>query len=270
MGRTHFSRAELSAIKALLQEIRRADRSRQKVLRARLRRQFDFYISDFAKDQQGFVASEVDALVRSGVITLFDGPPTPSRIQRPAVSPRSRIPPVGGLTARGRGDAPDPPRAFTRAALEAAGFIGWRSWAELRASDLAEVPPGPGAYVVYRLALGDPSFLETSPAGRFKGRDPTVPTETLADNWVAGAHVVYIGKADALRRRLRQYGRFGAGRPVGHWGGRYIWQLADSDELLIAWRAISWNEVARDYEQRLLRRFAEVHDGRRPFANLTG
>ena len=70
--------------------------------------------------------------------------------------------------------------------------------------------------------------------------------------------------------RLRQYARFGAGAPVGHWGGRYIWQLADSSELLVAWHVISWYEIARDYERRLLKRFAELHDGRRPFANLTG
>jgi hypothetical protein len=39
--------------------------------------------------------------------------------------------------------------------------------------------------------------------------------------------------------------------------------------LLIAWHATSWNEVARNYEHRLLKRFADIHDGRRPFANLT-
>jgi hypothetical protein len=57
---------------------------------------------------------------------------------------------------------------------------------------------------------------------------------------------------------------------VGHWGGRYIWQLADSRELLVAWHAISWTEVARDYEKRLLGAFVEMHGGARPFANLVG
>jgi hypothetical protein len=72
---------------------------------------------------------------------------------------------------------------------------------------------------------------------------------------VPGAEVVYIGKADDAGRRLKQFARFGAGEPVGHWGGRYIWQLADSSELLVAWHAISWEELARDYEKRLLARF---------------
>jgi hypothetical protein len=56
----------------------------------------------------------------------------------------------------------------------------------------------------------------------------------------------------------------------GHRGGRLIWQLADADELLVAWRSITWDEAARDFERRLLAAFAEQHDGRRPFANLTG
>jgi hypothetical protein len=159
---------------------------------------------------------------------------------------------------------------WQRSDLAAAGFMGWRTWDELRGSHLRDVPGGPAVYVVYRTSITDPTFLATNPGGRFKDRDPTVAVETLTGKWVAGAHVVYIGKADQAQRRLREFSRFGAGEPVGHWGGRYIWQLADSDELLVAWHPITWEEAAREYEVRLLRRFANVHDGRRPFANLTG
>jgi excinuclease UvrABC nuclease subunit len=35
---------------------------------------------------------------------------------------------------------------------------------------------------------------------------------------VIGAEVVYIGKADNLRRRLREFARFGVSAPIGHWG----------------------------------------------------
>ena len=73
MGRTSFSRPELEAIKRLVQEIRRADRARQKSLRARLRREFDFYISDFSTDQRGFVASDIDVLLRRGTIMVTEG-----------------------------------------------------------------------------------------------------------------------------------------------------------------------------------------------------
>jgi hypothetical protein len=76
--------------------------------------------------------------------------------------------------------------------------------------------------------------------------------------------VVYIGKADVLRRRLTQFGRFGAGERVGRRGGRLIRQLADADELLVVWHEIRWAEAARDYERRLFSAFAGQHDGRRP------
>ena len=166
--------------------------------------------------------------------------------------------------------SPLEPRSFSRIDLEAAGFQGWLTWDALRTSDFSAVTSGPAAYVVYRTADTAPSFLPANPGGRFKDKDPTAPLQTLSSNWVAGAHAIYVGKADVADRRLKQFARFGAGEPVGHWGGRYMWQLADSAELLVAWHAISWAERARDYEKRLLTRFGELFDGHRPFANLTG
>lgn len=72
----------------------------------------------------------------------------------------------------------------------------------------------------------------------------------------AGAHTVYLGKGDKLRTRLRTYARFGAGDPkAAHWGGRYIWQLADAAELLVAWRELGDRvETARLDEIALLAR----------------
>jgi hypothetical protein len=93
---------------------------------------------------------------------------------------------------------------------------------------------------------------------------PRIPT-TGRDSCTA---VESRSQATASDARLSQFGRFGAGEPVGHRGGRLTWQLADADKLLVA-----WDEAARDYERRLLVAFAEQHDGRRPFANahrLTG
>jgi hypothetical protein len=165
---------------------------------------------------------------------------------------------------------PSLPVSFARGDLQAAGFSGWLTWATLRASTYAEVAAAPMTYVVYRPSDGPPRFRKENPGGRFKGRDPTVPVETLRAKWVLGAHVIYIGKADIGQRRLREFGRFGAGEPIAHWGGRYIWQLTDSAKLLVAWHEIAWQETARDYELRLLARFAELYDGARPFANLTG
>jgi len=162
------------------------------------------------------------------------------------------------------------PQDFARSSLEEVGYVGWQIWGQLRSTQLAEVPRAPGCYVVYRPDTDDPVFLPANPGGRFKGKDPTISLERMTAEWVPGANVVYIGKADDLRTRLKAYARFGAGDPVAHWGGRLIWQLTDSDELLVAWCPITTTQPARDREKLLLARFAERHGGRRPLANLTG
>lgn len=162
------------------------------------------------------------------------------------------------------------PAAFTRKDLETAGYIGWTSWRQLRSTHLAAVPRQPGCYVVYREAENPPTYLAANPGGRFKGKDPTVSRERLTAEWVPGANVVYIGKANDLFTRLKAYARFGDGDPVAHWGGRLIWQLADADELLVAWHALTVSTPARELEKLLLAHFAKQHDDQRPFANLTG
>lgn len=207
----------------------------------------------------------------------------PARATAPAsqaVRPRSTPAARSATSSRsGAGEAPLLPGAFTRAGLTAAGFEGWLTWPKIRKAGYADIPPLPGVYVIVRIAAAPPAFVHPGTGGRFKGEDPSVPQARLEAEWVDGARVLDIGKADApkaggvndgLRGRLREYGRFGAGEPVGHRGGRLIWQLADADRLLVAWHVVTWDETARDYERRLLARFAELHDGRRPFANLTG
>jgi len=271
VGRNAFTATELDAIKALLRDVRRADRSRQKTLRNKLRNQFGFYISDFVHDQQGFTASDVDALVRRGTITVTDDPePVATKPIDAGRSLHQHTVPNESARSGIADDGAALPRSFNREDLEAAGFCGWSTWEQLRATGLIEVPPAPAAYVVYRGSASEPTFLETSPAGHFKAQDPTVAVGVLEAKWVREAHTVYIGKADLARRRLREFARFGAGEPVGHRGGRYIWQLTDSDDLLVAWRGNEGEGTAREHEKRLLARFAELHDGRRPFANLTG
>ena len=69
-----------------------------------------------------------------------------------------------------------------------------------------------------------------------------MPVTELDAAWPEGAQCVYIGKADVgsrgkrhLRRRIKEFRQYGDGLPVGHQGGRRIWQLADAGEFIIAW-----------------------------------
>ena len=162
--------------------------------------------------------------------------------------------------------------SWTREGLQAFGFRGFVTFAALPGVD---VPRAPGVYCVLRPSAAAPVFLSHSPAGHFKGEDPTVSIADLQSQWVDGAHVVYIGKANqgatgtrGLRKRLDEYRAFGAGRPVGHRGGKRIWQLADSAELLVAWKT-TVDEAATTTELELLAAFRQAY-GRLPFANMRG
>lgn len=161
------------------------------------------------------------------------------------------------------GAGPTDRAAWTREALERSGFEGWLSFGEL-ATQLDQMTSAGGVYVVSR-ASGEPAFLDANPGGCFKGRDPSVSNEALRANWVDGAEVVYIGKADNLRRRLHELARFGEGAPIGHWGGRLIWQLADSAELLVAWKETP-DRVPREVETEMITAFRAAF-GKPPFAN---
>lgn len=158
---------------------------------------------------------------------------------------------------------------LTRQTLEARGFRGFLPFGELKDS---EVPAEAGVYVVLRPDRHSPAFLPSSPAGRFKERDPSVSVEELTAAWVDGAVVVYIGKAASgkdgqrgLRQRLDEYLRHGAGKKVGHWGGRYIWQLENSPELLVAWMPTPGQDPGA-VEDMLIAEFEQIH-GALPFAN---
>jgi len=157
-------------------------------------------------------------------------------------------------------------------AIKGAGFSGFKTSAELRRSGLAEVPDVSSVYMVVRDPSAPPFFSSKSKGGHFKGKDPTVDLAILKRNWVHGTAVLYIGKAGGgsssatLRKRLKSYLRFGAGQPVGHWGGRLIWQLEDTESLFFCWRPAG-SADARELERELIQDFTKSF-GTRPFANL--
>lgn len=158
---------------------------------------------------------------------------------------------------------------WSRDGLAELGFTGLVSFATLHAID---VPTESGVYMVLRPDEEPPVFRAKSSAGWFKKKDPSVDIAKLGSAWLSNASVLYIGKAAAgmhgkrgIRKRLREYRRHGEGAAVGHWGGRYIWQLAQSERLLVAWMRTP-GVGPESVESQLISEFERTF-GARPFAN---
>lgn len=160
--------------------------------------------------------------------------------------------------------------AFRRTSLEAAGFRGFVTVRDLSGGRIDDVPQEPGTYVVMRERDDHPTFLRTSPAGWFKEKNPTADVSVLEAAWVPEAHTLYLGQTsqrEGLRARVKDLINFGAGKPVGHWGGRYLWQVDCSSDFVVAWRQTPPGANPREEERELLRRFYGAY-GRLPYANL--
>ncbi len=105
--------------------------------------------------------------------------------------------------------------------------------------------------------------------------------EALRGRWIDGCAVFYIGRdagtgiASTLRTRLELFRAgaapscTGAGTSTKHQGGRYIWQLADADQLLVGWKMVLQEEPVV-VEGHMIRQFRNDHGGLRPFANVCG
>jgi hypothetical protein len=140
---------------------------------------------------------------------------------------------------------------------------------ELQTTNCNMVPKQKGIYTILRHDTSKPTFLTRSVGGWFKGLDPNYPQNIVNSRWVAGASILYIGKANGkngLRQRLRQLVQFGMGKSVGHRGGRLIWHLKDSSDLLVRWFELT-NHDADQAESELINTFKNIY-GKRPYANL--
>lgn len=145
-----------------------------------------------------------------------------------------------------------------------AGFTGFKKIGDLFI-DCSMLPNCNGVYLVLNVENRPGEFLTIGSGGYFKGKNPNVSLEELQNNWVDNTKVVYIGKATSLKSRLRQYFSFGQGRNIGHYGGRLIWQLKYSNNLVVCWKSLSTDP--REFEAELIRKFVTIF-GCRPFANL--
>jgi hypothetical protein len=151
-----------------------------------------------------------------------------------------------------------------------AGFSEPIKLSELRGTRYASVPAHAGIYLIESETESAPEFRILSTGGRFKGQDPNCAPDIIRAKWVDGAHILYIGKAagrNGLKSRLRQLIDFGCGKPVGHRGGRLLWHLQNSEELLVRWRTCTVDEADRA-ETTAIADFKRSHQGMRPFANM--
>lgn len=155
---------------------------------------------------------------------------------------------------------------WNRSGFERLGFVGWKPFGAL---ELRDLPPRHGVYVVVREPGPRPEFLIDSVGGPHKRKALTVDVDVLEKAWRDDAEVVYVGKAGSrlgLQERLWAYAKQGRGRSAGHAGGRFVWQLPASYELLVGWREINGVDVG-DVEEALLALHIEEFR-RRPFANM--
>jgi hypothetical protein len=156
--------------------------------------------------------------------------------------------------------------------LQQSGFSGFHSISHLRQARCLDVPVERGVYVVVRDTDAPPGFLARSVGGWYRHQDPSVAADVLKEKWVDGAPVLYIGRArgpgvrSLLQQRVKRYIRFGQGKAVGHWGGRFVWQLRDHVALQVAWRPTP-DEDPEVTEAALLGGFFLRYQ-RLPFANL--
>jgi hypothetical protein len=241
MRKAEFTREERDKIRALLREKATSDAAHQKVVRAKLRA-LGFRITDWSSSNAGFTEADFDSLISSGRIRIkldlsnlssdIDLSILYENAERPEASPE------------GGDHSP-----FSQPWLRTRGFAGFRPFSDLMRAGFDDIPPRPGVYVVVRAEQASPVFLATSVGGHFKGMDPTVDIRTLEASWLDECACLYIGKGEDLRRRIREYARYGSGKPIGHRGGRYIWQLEGSSDLLVAWLETS-QESAREISAR--------------------
>ena len=135
--------------------------------------------------------------------------------------------------------------------IKKAGFVGFKTMQELFV-DSSQLPAIKGVYLVLNLDTKTPSYLQVGSGGHFKGKNPNVTIPELKSNWVDKTIVVYIGKAGSdtssatLKSRLKQYFGFGQGKNIGHWGGRLIWQLATSNNLVVCWKTFKTQELLKE------------------------
>lgn len=105
--------------------------------------------------------------------------------------------------------------------------------------DLRQIPASPGIYLVGVPFDGfEPDISDRTTGPMFvKGRSMLYPAHKLRVKFESSdRRCLYIGESDNLQHRVALFLQYGRGEDVPHRGGRAIWQITNSHELILAWR----------------------------------
>lgn len=69
-GKGEFTRNEIEQIKDLIRKKVLAPRDEQKKIRGKMRRKYEFYISDFSDNPDGFAVKDLEMLILAGAIVI--------------------------------------------------------------------------------------------------------------------------------------------------------------------------------------------------------
>lgn len=258
-GKAIFTKEEAIVIEALIKQKCEAESSKQKGFRNKIRN-LGFYASDFGISG-GYTVSDF-----RGVVKIVGDPKnsvTSNTIVKKAKVPNpTKSKEALNLTINFKSNVVT--------TLKMLGFQGFLS-IEDAYKDLKSIPKSAGVYIIYTEST-TPFFEVVGTGGFFKQKNPNVSLDELNQNWVNQSSILYIGKAGSLTgsatlySRLKQYFDFGNGKSVGHYGGRYIWQIKNPYQLKVCWLPTP-NHDPREVEKQLIKQFI-TQFGQRPFANL--
>lgn len=138
---------------------------------------------------------------------------------------------------------------------------------ELYRNDCKSVPEEPGVYWVLAPEGMPIRFSECD----YRPEAKIYPARLLWEKYerCVDRKTLYIGKAEGkrgLRQRLRQYMDYGQGKGKIHAGGRAVWQIPDTEFLLLAYEVC---KAPGEREHQLLREYRELN-GSYPLANWRG
>lgn len=267
-GKNTFTASEIITIKKIVDEKNMASPDKQKGIRQKIRN-LEFYYTDFPSPHSGYTSRGIDELIRIGHIKVIGS----------NYAVQSNNSAEQGLTIKSEKKSSRQNRASEEFELtykimdelKSNGFMGFKKMSELF-NDCSCIPKVRGIYFVLYLEKSAPEFLDVGTGGYFKAKDPNISIEELKTNWVDDTIVIYIGKAGGeggnatLNSRLRQYLRFGKGSPAGHYGGRLIWQIKGSKDLVVCWKELPEDDPD-SIETKMISSFKSLF-GKRPFANL--